>query len=183
MYDVRCKEAIISCQLSYPRAVCFATLITFRPSIHPFHLAVYHPKNNNQSPTEIKDLFYLDLCHFLNQTWNIYYLIIFLVDPWENNCQQIILNLYLFQMISQNKTRFFNHLWSAMDSHFLWGHFSQRGLRRNRGRFPPPTPCHFSLSSHLSHSLSTSSLIQQPTFPQSILLSQSVQVYLSTCLH
>lgn len=55
-----------------------------------------------------------------------------------------------------------------MNSHFLQGHFSQLGggLRHNGRAFSPPLtppPCHFSLSSHLSHFISTSSLIQQPT--------------------
>lgn len=59
-----------------------------------------------------------------------------------------------------------------MNSHFLQGHFSQwRGGLQHTGvegghfhLLLHPTPlCHFSLSPHLSHFISTSSLIWRPT--------------------
>lgn len=67
---------------------------------------------------------------------------------------------------------------------FSLGPFFSVGLRHNRGRSPPPTPPrHFSLSSHLSHSLLTSSLIQQPTPPYlTLLISQSLPLYLLTLI-
>lgn len=53
--------------------------------------------------------------------------------PGEKQLSQIISNLYLFQMIRQNKAGFFNHSSSAVDSHFLRGHFSRRGSSSTGG--------------------------------------------------
>lgn len=69
---------------------------------------------------------------------------------------------------------------------FSPGPFFSVGLQHNGGRFPPPTPsCHFSLSSHVSHSLSTSSLIRRPTLPSvylALLISRSLPLYLLTLI-
>lgn len=85
-------------------------------------------------------------------------------SPGGSDCHRIISNLYLFWMIRRKKTGllwilifsgpFFSVGWGRGGSNTTGGHFHL---------LLHPHPRHFSLSSHLSHFISTSSLIRQPT--------------------